>query len=267
MDSGNNSGKDGFWGSGQETVALSEGQTFLPCHFYEVHYLVALFSTTDLKLNPLLQGTGLRAGLRWKGRPVVALGLIQYRKSDLGAYNEIILSIPSIPAEEKLSLGGWGGLFGSLDKRSLGQYILQIPVTSQLSMIAGKELWGYPKRMEHIRHQFSREYMQSEMLDHENRMVLHCSGRLGVSVPTVPLSLVTYSFLHGRRLRTPVQVRGGMRWFPFQGIRLSIGASEDPLAGQLRQLGLDGKSPFLVMDSPSFQSIFYPGKEVGKDWR
>jgi|GEM_PF-850040 len=256
-----------FWEGPRIGLTLSEGRTWLPCHFYQVHYMVALFKTTDRQLQPLLEGSGLRSGLRWMGRPVVAMGLIQYQKSDLGAYQEIILSVPAIPQGVQTVFGGWGGLFGDLERRSLGQYILQIPVTSSFSMVAGKEIWGYPKRLADIHHQFLPGDLHSEMHDAGGQLVLQCRGHLGFSLPFVPLSLVTYSFKNGRPLRTRVSVKGMMRWFPAQKLMLSTGASEDPLAIQIRQLGIDGKRPFMVLDSPAFQSKFFPGEEVGREWR
>jgi hypothetical protein len=258
--------EDPFWGGSRTERILSQGRTFLPCHFYEVHYLVALFRTTEQQVLPFLEGSGLKPGLRWTGRPVVALGLIQYRRSDLGAYQEIILSVPSVPEGSGLRFGGWGGLFGDLDKRQLGQYILQIPVTSQFSVEAGREIWGYPKRMAKIDHQFLKGELKSEMREESDQLVLQCRGKLGFSVPFFPLSLVTYSFKNGHPLRTPVAVKGWMRWFPAQKLALKAGASQDSLAMLIRDLGLDGKSPFLVMDSPGFQSKFFPGKEVGPAW-
>jgi hypothetical protein len=255
-----------FWKGSRTKVNLTEGQTFLPCHFYKVHYLVALFKTTDYQLHPFLQGKGLRPGLRWMGRPVVAMGLIHYNKTDLGDYQEIILSVPTVPAGDQVIFGGWSGLFGSLENRRLGQFILEIPVTSSFSMAAGKEIWGYPKRLANIRHHFLRGSMHSEMRDEAGQLVLQCKGQLGFSIPSIPLSLVTYSFKNDRPLRTAVSVKGMMRWFPTQRLALSTGKSQDPLAVLIRDLGLDGESPFLVMDSPGFQSKFFPGKFVGPDW-
>lgn len=257
---------DPFWGTAQRMVRLTEGEAFLPCHFYDVHYLVALFRTKGTVLQDILAGTGLKPGLSWGGDPVVAMGLVQYSRSDLGAYNEIILSVPSVPLSHRSSVLNWTGLLGSLEHRTLGQYIFQIPVTARFSMIAGRELWGFPKRIAAIEHRFTPGRVDSQMKDDGGQTVMTCEGSLGFSIPSIPLSLLTYSFRQGKKLRTSVQVRGGMRWYPRQQLVLRAGESDDGLANDIRRLGLDGKRPFLVMDSPRFQAKFHEGEEAGDDW-
>jgi hypothetical protein len=257
---------DHFWGSAQRMVRLSEGETYLPCHFYDVHYLVALFRTGKTVLQEILAGTGLKPGLYWKGDAVVAVGLIQYSRSDLGAYNEIIFSVPSIPLSQRSSILNWAELVGPLGRRSLGQYIFQIPVSARFSMIAGRELWGYPKRIAAIEHRFTPGLVDSRMKDDSGQIVMSCAGKLGFSLPSIPLSLVTYSFRDGKKLRTAVRVRGSMRWYPRQELVLRVGESGDPMAEDIRRLGLDGKKPFLVMDSPRFQAKFHEGEETGDNW-
>lgn len=247
-------------------VHLSEGETYLPCHFYDVHYLVALFRAGETALREVLEGTGLKPGLTWKGASVVAMGLIQYSRSDLGAYNEIILSVPSIPLAQRSSVLHWTQLVGPLGRRSLGQYIFQIPVSARFSMIAGRELWGYPKRILSIEHRFTPGVVDSQVKDDHGQIVMRCEGKLGFSLPSIPLSLVTYSLRDGKKLRTNVRVRGRMRWYPRQELVLRAGESGDPLAEDIRRLGLDGKKPFLVMDSPRFQAKFHEGEEAGENW-
>jgi hypothetical protein len=252
---------DSFWGTSQRIVTLSSGRTvFLPCHFYNVHYLVALFRVRKGLLNPSLAGTGLKPGLTWRGDEVLAMGLVQYSRSDLGAYNEIIFSVPSVPVSEPVSIFNWTDLFGSLQKRTLGQYIFHIPVTSEFSREAGMELWGYPKRLMGIEHTFTPGNIHTVMKDAEGRVVMSVQGSLGFSIPSVPLSLLTYSFRDGKMLRTSVRVRGAMRYYPFRKIVLQAGESDDLIARDIRRLGLDGASPFIVMDSPSFQAKFMEGE-------
>jgi RNA polymerase-binding transcription factor DksA len=87
---------------------MSDQQAYtFPVQFDDVHYIASLYTADKKKVNNLLEGTGLKAGLHFFGKPVVALGLIQYKVSDLGAYNEIILAIPVIRNNEKTGLKNW----------------------------------------------------------------------------------------------------------------------------------------------------------------
>ena len=231
----------------------------MPCHFRKVHYTVALFNTTPGSLEKILSGTGLKPGLKWGNGAVVALGLIRYTDSDLGAYDEVILSAPSIPLDAKKPFSNWLNMIGPLATRKVGQYIFHIPVTSAFSEAAGKELWGYPKIVTGIEHEFTSGSLDSRVLDPSGKLIMHCSGHLGLSIPSVPLSLVTYSFRERQKMRTEVNVRGRMKLYLRQSIRLKIGDSDHPMANDLRAMGLDGRKPLVVMDSDQFQSVFGEG--------
>ena len=250
---------DLFFDGPQREVMLSLGKTFIPCHFRKVHYVVALFKTKKEALEKILSGTELSPALKWGSHYMIALGLIRYVESDLGAYDEVILSVPSIPVNVKKPFSNWLDLVGPLSNRKVGQYIFHIPVTSTFSEAAGKELWGYPKIVTPIMHDFKPGSIESSVTDAAGKNIMQISGRLGISIPSIPLSLITYSFRDGHKLRTSVNVRGRMKLYLRQTLRLDIGDSDHPMAKDLRLLGLDGKKPMIVMDSDKFQSVFGEG--------
>ena len=95
---------DLFFAGPQHEVMLSAGKTLLPCHFKEVHYCLALFRTSREALDKILSGTGLVPALRWGNQYVVALGLIRYTQSDLGAYDEVIPHMTVAQADDPRDL-------------------------------------------------------------------------------------------------------------------------------------------------------------------
>jgi hypothetical protein len=253
---------DSFFDQPQREVFLSAGKTCLPCYFRKVHYTVALFKTSKAALEKILTGTGLNPALKWGSHYMVALGLIRYTESDLGAYDEVILSVPSLPEKGKKPFSNWADLVGPLAGRRVGQYIFHILVTSSFSEAAGRELWGYPKIVLPITHDFKPGGIDSTVTDSSGKLIMRCSGRLGFSIPSIPLSLITYSVRDGKKWRTEVKVRGRMKCYLRQSLHLQIGDADHPMARDLRLLGLDGKKPLIVMDSDRFQSVFGEGEEV-----
>lgn len=212
-----------------------------------------------------LEGTSLVPALQWRGTYVVAIGLIHYDDCDLGQYNEMIVSIPALPQVIKPPLNSWMDLMGSLDKRKVGQHIIHIPVTSEFSRAAGHELWGYPKIVAPVEHEFSSSSLHSKVFDPVSKeLIVELDGKLGFGIPSIPLSLITYSFVDGEMMKTKVKVRGMMKLRLHHSIRLNIGTSTHAMANDLRMLGLDGKRPFLVMDTEKFQSVFYEGEFLEK---
>jgi hypothetical protein len=252
---------DAFFGP-QGRFTLSSGEMPLPCHFRDVHYAVALFPVDRARMLPFLEGKGLEPALPWGGKAVVALGMIRYNDSDLGAYNEVILAIPSVRTDAYSGWRNWPGLLAPADRLRSGMHIIHIPVTTERSRVAGLECWGYPKIVLPIDHEFGAGRLDTSVHDGRGGSILNCSGKTGLSIPIPSLQLTTYSFRDGKMLRTPVRVRGGLRYHPFQQVRLRVGDAGHPMAADLRALGLDGRKALFFLDSPHFQAVFGAGVPV-----
>lgn len=252
-----------FFSQPQREFSISAGTTLLPCHFRKVHYTVCLYKTNKEAVLQKLKGTGLLPALKWGKHYMVAIGLVRYDDCDLGTYNEVIVAIPSIPVGVKKPLSSWLDLIGSLDNRKVGQHIIHIPVTSDFSRAAGNELWGYPKIVAPVENEFNSLSLHSKVFDPvNNELIMEMKGALGFGIPSIPLSLITYSFMNGQLFKTNVKVRGAMKLRLNHDLHLHIGSSTHPMANDLRLLGLDGKKPLLVMDTDKFQSVFYEAHPV-----
>lgn len=252
-----------FFTETQHEVQLYAGTTFLPCFFRKVHYTVCLFKANKELVIQRLNGTGLVPALKFGSSYMVAVGLIRYDDCDLGKYNEVIVAIPSLPADMQPPFSNWFDLVGSLKNRKVGQHIIHIPVTSEFSRAAGQELWGYPKIVVPVEHEFSSSSLHSKVFDPVgNELIVEVKGKLGFGIPSIPLSLITYSFVENQLCRTAVKVRGMMKLRLNHGLHLHIGSSNHPMANDLRLLGLDGNKPLIVMDTEKFQGVFYEARPI-----
>ena len=73
---------------------LSDGaECFLPIRYFDVQCLVATFLAAPDRASELLAGAGLKPVFQEDGRAVVDLYCIQYRKTDIGPYNEVGLTV------------------------------------------------------------------------------------------------------------------------------------------------------------------------------
>lgn len=254
-----------FFSEHQSEVEISAGKTLLPCFFRKVHYTVCLFKADKELVVQRLNSMSLLPALKFGKSYMIAVGLIRYDDCDLGQYNEVIVAIPSLPAGMKKPFSNWLDLIGPLKKRKVGQHIIHIPVTSEFSRAAGKELWGYPKIVAPVEHEFSSSSLHSKVFDPlSNELIMEMKGELGFALPSIPLSLITYSFVDGKLFKTAVKVRGMMKLRLSHDLHLHVGPSKHPMANDLRLLGLDGKKPMLVMDTEKFQSVFYKGDFLEK---
>lgn len=232
-----------------------------PVQFKDVHYIAALYTANAAKVNKLLEGTGLKSGLHFAGKPLVALGLIQYRVSDLGAYNEIILAIPAVQQHDKTGWGNWTDLYAPFDKRKGGQYIIHIPVTTQTSVDAGQSLWGYPKILLPIHHNFGSTGIHSTLFNEQQQPVLQIDGKNGIDIPIPAMNLMTYSFLQGKLLKTTVDVDCSMHLKAGSALTIKVSDRNHPIGNDVIELGINDKKPLFTVESNQFKAAFNEGVE------
>jgi hypothetical protein len=231
-----------------------------PVNFSDVHYIALTYISSFDVVNKKLEGTDLKAGLIFNGKPLVAVGLIEYKDSDLGAYNEVIIAIPVVPKGSKTGLTNWIDLYGSTNKRKLGQYIIHIPVTSQLSMDAGIGLWGYPKTIKKIEHLFQGNKISSDVWnDVGDKKILAFKGSMGIGIPIPTMNLLTYSFQDEQMLKTTVDVNSNMKWKPFADIRIIVNDTTDPICRDIIELGICNKKPLFTIEASNFKAKFNKG--------
>lgn len=233
-----------------------------PIKFDDVHYIASLYRANANKVNELLKGTGLKAGLHFFGQPLVAMGLIQYKVSDLGAYNEIILAIPVIQFHEKTGWKNWLDLYAGFDSRKGGQYIIHIPVTTKESVDAGRNLWGYPKIVLPIDHEFNQTNIKVKLLDEHHQPLIQVNGSLGLGIPIPSMQLMTFSFFDNHLIKTTVDVLSGMKWKIGAQLKIKINNPNHPIAKDIKELGIENKNPLFTIESKKFKARFNEGQRI-----
>ena len=166
---------------------LSDGtQCALPIRYFDVQCLVATFLTEMDRAGELLEGAGLRAVPQEDGKAVVELYCIEYRKTDIGPYNEVGLAVAAVaPADPIPAI-----------------YVANLPVTTALANRAGREIWGYNKFVAAIDVKRDGEMFSTTLRDLENVTICALEGRLGASVPAPPKDILTFTLLKGRVIKT-----------------------------------------------------------------
>lgn len=238
---------------------MNQAQPFnFPVAFRDVHYVALLYKANLTAVHKLLASTGFKPALFLMRSPMVALGLIQYKDSDLGSYNEIILAIPVVPETcNQSAISNWLDLYAPFNRKKGGQYIIHIPVTTQLSVDAGVKCWGYPKTVMPINHHFEGHRLASTLKNKDESILLQASGNLGVGLPIPSMNLLTYSFLDGKTVKTTVDVDAAMKWHPFADIRISVAKTNHPIVQTIMDLGIVERKPSLAISAPHFAAKFH----------
>jgi Acetoacetate decarboxylase (ADC) len=226
---------------------LSDGTTCpLPIRYFNAYGLRAVFLVDFNRAAELLKGVGLSAVAQENGRAVASVGYFDYRKTDIGPYRELSLSVTA----------------AAPGHAELADYIFNLAVTTATAKCAGREVWGYNKFLATIEGTHGAEKFSMTTRDSGNTTIAALEGARTTSVPMPPVDEFLFSLLGGRvirtllRVMTPSQVCGGDRFV------VRIGPSRHPMADNLRNLGLDGARAVLVQYADPYQAMLFPGQAI-----
>jgi hypothetical protein len=154
------------------------------------------------------------------GRAQVALGLIDYRDNDLGAYHEVGIILFVRPAG--------GGPDGS--------FITRLPVDQAFTCEAGNVIWGFPKTVEQI-DVVDGPGTTTWTLTMDGELVLRLTLPTGGSDVMEPMPMTSYTLIDGVPHATAFRQGGSQSGLSFgEGVVLELGSH--PVSKELASLGL-----------------------------
>lgn len=168
--------------------ALVDGISFdLPVNSEQSPALMAGFTIDAEKAAALLPGNELHPFRISKNRGVLLITVIDYRVTDIGKYIEFSIAIacthgkkagmPIVPALFRKSYG-------------VGQFVYDLPVSTEISVKGGKGIWGMPKHQAHLDFLIEEDTVSSQY-DLDGQLVLRVdlprpqAARLPVSTGAV----------------------------------------------------------------------------------
>ena len=253
----------GFFDVERSPVSTSLGPVDLPILYEDASNVVALFGASLTGAAALLEGTGLEPAMVVGGQAIVGLSFYEYRATSIGAYNEVATAIFAKKVGDRPALQGLPDLWRDPRKRRVGTWVVDLPVTTELADVGGRELWGFPKFVTRIDFKLSGRDVECAVLAPSGEgLIERLAGTLGPSLRVPPVSLLTLTQLGGRLLRAPVDVRGATRAHLPGDVRLRVGDVRHRMADNLRTLGLDGAVPRLVLVTEHFQSVLHAGSSA-----
>ena len=104
--------------------------------------LMAAFTIDAERARTLLPGTELFPLRLWNGRGVLLLVVIDYQQTTIGKYIEFSVGVACTHGQRPtppLLPAALNKLFGT------GQFVLDLPVSTEISVKGGKGIWGMPK--------------------------------------------------------------------------------------------------------------------------
>jgi hypothetical protein len=215
----------------------------LPVASHESPALIAAFSIDSCAAAALLPGDEVHPLRILGNRAVLVVSVVDYRSTNIGRYIEFSIAIacthgarpapaliPALPLAQQL--------YGT------GQFVLDLPVSSEVSVKGGKGIWGMPKHQANLDFVIAPRAASSQY---------DLDGQLCVRVEVdrsrferLPLSLGTsnYCAFRGMLMKSNIYFKGhaGLR-LPFtRSARLEIG--EHPRVQLLRTLDIASRPLF-----------------------
>jgi hypothetical protein len=226
---------------------LSDGaDCFLPIRYFDVQCLVAAFLAAPDQASELLAGTGLQPVLQEDGRAIIDLYCIEYRKTDIGPYNEVGLTVRAKAPGDPIA----------------ASYVLHLPVTTAFACRAGREIWGYNKFVTGIDVKSEGRTFSTVLRDSGHEIIGALEGRRGASIPAPATDILTFSLDQGQLIKTVIRVLTPSFASSGDGFLFKVGPSSHPMANNLRKLALDGARPALVHYTNTFQALLFPGQAL-----
>lgn len=219
--------------------ALVDGIRFaLPVNSQETPSLMAMFSIDAARAAELLPGDELHPLRVWGDRGALVITVLDYQVTDIGRYVEFSIAIacthgarPAPPLLPALLAKRYG----------TGQFVFDLPVSTEISVKGGKGIWGMPKHQANLDFVISKRTVSSQYdLDGELAMRIEID-RPRFAIAPVSAAAVNYCAFRGMLMKSYVYFRGkGAFNLPFtRSARLVIG--DHPRLAPLKQLGLSDR--------------------------
>ena len=176
--------------------------------------------------------------LRVGGQGSLVFTVINYLGTNIGTYVEYSIGIacthglkPAPPLLPLLLMGRYG----------TGQFVIDLPVSTQVSVKGGKGIWGMPKHQGNLDFKTT-ERRASSQYDLDGRLVTYIEIERPASTP-LPLNMgaANYCAFRGMLMKSSIYMKGraGMRLFGAARARLVIG--DHPRAAPLKTLEIGPK--------------------------
>lgn len=244
--------EEGFFDGLEKTeVRITGGTVELPILYREATCITGVFTVPAAAVKELLPSPDLVPLLIWPGRALLGFSAFSYRDTSIGPYNEFAIGIP---VRYKPSRNDWPmPALRMAATLSFDIFIWKLPVTSEVALNAGIDIWGYPKFLADIDFEDKADAVSCRVAAEGKHILTFSVRKMDAKMKTY-LDLNSYTVKDGNILWTPVRgISTGLgRSFKPGTVHLELG--DHPLAAQIGDLGISKRSATSLY-IPNLQTI------------
>ncbi len=240
----------------QHEVKITGGTCDVPILYREVFQATGAFTAPVLKLKEILPTSKLVPAEIYPGKGLLAFTATDYRDTTIGPYREFVIAVPvryrprfNPPLLPVLRMSA---------SLSFEVFIWQLPLTSQVGLHAGIDIWGFPKFIADIDFGES-DGMVSCTLAEEGRHILTLEVKKNPARTKTYFDYTFFSVKGNELLRTHINgisASLGRSFLP-GGARLTLG--DHDLSRRIREIA-PGRS-MMTMYVPQGQLILPEAEE------
>ena len=204
--------------------ALVDGIPFeLPVVCAPSPVLMAAFTVDAERAAALLPGTELFPVRLWNNRGLLLIAVIDYQNTTIGKYIEFSIGIActhGLHAAPPLLPAALMSAFGT------GQYVVDLPVSSEISVKGGKGIWGMPKHQANLDFKIEDKSVSSVYeMDGVHAVTIEIDRPKTPPLP-VQMAAANYCAFRGMLMKSSIYFTGhaSTNLFPKGSAQLTIGA-------------------------------------------
>ncbi len=215
----------------------------MPVDTSDAAVIMAGFSISLKKARALLPGTELHPLSIGGGRGILLVTVVDYRATDIGSYIEYSIAIavthgrrPAPPLLPLLLQRTFG----------MGQYVVDLPVSTEVSVKGGKGIWGMPK------HQGSLDFVvtptrASALYDADGELAcLVDIARPARARLPLKLGAINYCTFRGMLMKSTIYFQGAADVALGRAARGRLLLGDQPVGRRLKGLDI-GRSPLATV--------------------
>ncbi len=243
-----------FSGVEQTDISLEDEIIKLPVFYRKARAFMATFPASIFSLKRLLPDPRFTPAQVFPGMGLVALAAFEYYDTDIHAYNEFSISI-MLNNPHMLKMPGYNILMQLLEF-NLYTYILHLPVTTEIALRGGIDLYNYPKFLASIDFSDTEERIICDLKEEGDR-ILRITGKKIPAEKSVIMKFFCHLYQFGQPQYAEFKVNAikyGISINP-RDVKLEFGSSH-PLAMELSD-ALLSRTALTCFYIPEMQAILY----------
>ena len=187
----------------QGSYATVDGIPFkMPINSLNSPALMVGFTVDYAQTAALLPGEEIKPVKLPRGRALMIITVIDYKKTDIGSYIEYSIAFACY---HKRAGARFMGTFLAERTSAVGQYVWDLPVSTEISVKGGKGIWGMPKHRANLDFDVTSEQMSSQYdLDGELCMRITVPRPTRLKIPLRDFGATNYCQFRGMLMKSSV---------------------------------------------------------------